>query len=332
MRYIYMLETALMVEDIEEAVEVYGTKFGIWPPTDVGISSLWEQPEFGHRVAFCPVADRALAPTFYALLQPVDPNHWLGREWKRQGPCPSRYHCIGFIVDDLDPLIRHFDRFNIPYNILTDILNTKEAQHVTGRRLFVGRPKGVDIKYDPSYDANAMVEILSDRESPIWRLPTHQAPPLSSLPPGAFVRIESWSLLVEDINKAIKLFGKNLFLWPAPGTMVQDIPEEGIKSVLIPIGSMPESTKLELVSPYDFNKPIGKWYKQWGGRLFHMRMLVKDLDARLRDLERRRVAFDVRPPSETLKYRRAWIDPVDTLGRDLEFVDYDDYIRSTGGR
>jgi hypothetical protein len=238
------------------------------------------------------------------------------------------------VVDDLDLLLRHYDRLSIPYNITALNLNVQEvhSQQVTGRRVFPGRPKGDPSKYDPSFDANAMMEVLSVKETPIWSLPATPAPPVASLRPGAFVRIESWSLLVEDIYKTIKLFGRNFLLWPAPSSIVRNIPEEGVKSIFIPIGGMPESAKLELISPYDFNKPIGKWFKQYGNRFYHIRFLVNDLDARLRELEAKKVAFDVRQPGETLKYKRAWIDPACAMGANLEFVDYAAYVGHHGSR
>lgn len=328
MGYLYMLESSIMVENLEEAVQTFGSRLGIWPPNDMRIASLWEQPEVGAKPAFCPIADLALAPTRINLIQPIDPDQWIGIDWKRQAPCPSRYHCLGIIVDDLDFLIRHFDRLGIPYYIATEVLNIHELQQVRGRRLFVGRPKDNPRKYDPAYDLNTAMEILSVHETTIWALPQNPVPPVSSLRPGAFVRIEAWSLLVDDIYKAIMQLGKNFFLWPAPGNLVQDIPEEGIKSIQIPMGVIPESARLELISPYDLNKPAGKWFKQWGQRLYHLRILVNGLDTRLRDLEARGVPFDVRQPGETLKYRRAWLDPKYTLGRDIELVDYDAYTRS----
>ena len=63
-----------------------------------------------------------------------------------------------------------------------------------------------------------------------------------------------------------------------------------------------------------------------------MRFLVNNLDARLRDLEAKGVAFDVRQPGKALEYRRAWIDPADALGGNLEFIDYEDYVRQWGSR
>jgi hypothetical protein len=311
MGYIYTLEADLLVPDLDEAIDTFGRNLGIWPRADW---PLLEFPEEGLKAAFCPVGDLAEAPTYFSLLEPTDPSQWVGRAWQEQSPRPHRYHCFGVMVDNLDILIKHFDRFGITY------LLSENVGQLKGRRLFVGRSQADLLSYDPSFDHSARLEFLSVKEHPWAALPS-AGPSPSYRPPGAFVRVESKSIFVEDIYKAIRQLGRNFFLWPAPGNVVQDIPEEGIKSVLIHVGR-PEGAKLELISPYDFGKPMGKYFKQYGEGHYHIRLVVNDLDARLRQLEKQGVAFDVREAGPALKYRRAWIDPSHALGANLELVDY----------
>lgn len=311
MSYLYTFEADHLVPNLEEAIECFGRNLGIWPRTDW---PLLEFPPEGIRAAFCPVGHLAMAPTYLSLLEPTDPDQWIGRAWQEQAPRPARYHCFAVVVDDVDMLIRHFDRLGITY------LVSSQTGQLKGRRLFVGRSQRDPLGYDPSFDESARLEFLPVQEHPFTVPTTSTPPPLDSLPPGAYIRVESKSILVDDIYQAVKLFGKNFFLWPAPSTYVQDILEEGVRSITLPVG-MPGSTHLELISPYDFNKPIGKWFKQYGKGHYHIRLLVTDLDSRLRELEAQGVAFDVRQPGPSLKYRRAWIDPANALGANLELVD-----------
>jgi hypothetical protein len=252
------------------------------------------------KAAFCPLGDPALAPTYFSLLQPTAFDTWFGRAWQEQAPRPHRYHCFGIIVDNLDVLINQFDSLGIGYLISQNVGQLK------GRRLFVGRSPDDPLGYDPSFDEAARLEFLSAKEHPWAVLPTAPATLLADLPLGAFVRVESKSILVEDIYEAIKLFRRNFLLWPAPGTLVQDIPEEGIKTISISVG-VPQGAKLQLICPYDLAKPAGKWLRQYGKGHYHIRFVVSDLDARLRQLEASGVAFDVREPGPTLGYRRACV-------------------------
>lgn len=249
---------------------------------------------------------------------------------REQAPAPNPYHCFCMVAEDLNDLVRHFDKLKIPHYVATEHLNTQEARSITGRRIFVGRPKDDSTAYDPAFDLNVMMEILSLKETPIWTLPQGTTPPFDALPRGAFVRMESWSLLVPDIVKAATMLGKNFHLWPAPGSVVIDIPEEGVKSMMIQIGRQ-QGTKLELLSPLDDGKAIGRWCSQFGMRLFHIRFLVNDLDTRLRDLDRRGIGFELREPGKVLPYRRAWINPEHAMGANFEFVDYADYVQRWGG-
>lgn len=311
MAYVYTLEADLLVPNLDEAIETFGHKLGLWPRADW---PLLEFPAEGLRAAFCPVGELGRAPTYFSLLEPTDPNRWVGRAWQEQSPRPHRYHCFGIMVDNLDILIKHFDHQGIKYLLAADVAQLK------GRRLFVGRTPADPLSYAPSFDQNARLEFLSVKEHP-WAALAPPAVSPTPLPPGAFLRVDSKSIFVEDIYRGIEQMGKSFFLWPAPNTFVQDIPEEGVKSIVLPVG-MPEGAKLELLCPYDFSKPIGKYFKQYGMGHYHIRFVVNDLDARLRQLEARRVAFDVREPGPTLKYRRAWLDPADVLGANLELVDY----------
>lgn len=312
MAYLYTLEADHLVENLEEAIDTFGHKLGLWPRADW---PLLEFAEEGLRAAFCPVGNPALAPTYFSLLQPTALDTWFGRAWQEQAPRPHRYHCFGIIVDNLDVLIKQLDHLGISYLI------SQQVGQLKGRRLFVGRSPSDPLGYDPSFDEASRLEFLSAKEHPWAALPTAPDTSFADLPPGAFIRVESKSILVEDIYEAIKLFGRSFLLWPAPGTLVQDIPEEGIKTISIPVG-VPEGAKLQLINPYDFTKPAGKWFKQYGRGHYHIRLVVNDLDARLRQLEARGVAFAVREPGPTLKYRRAWLDPAEVMGANLELVDY----------
>lgn len=311
MGYLYTLEADLLVPNLDAAIETFGRSFGLWPRADW---PLLEFPAEGLRAAFCPVGDLGRAPTYFSLLQPTDFNRWVGRAWLEQDPRPHRYHCFGIIVDNLDVLIKHFERRGIAHLISADV------GQLRGRRLFVGRSSADPLGYDPSFDQSARLEFLSAKEHP-WAALTPAALSPAPLAPGAFVKVESKSIFVEDIYKAVEQLGKSFFLWPAPGTLIQDIPEEGVKTVSIPVG-VPEGAKLELISPYDSNKPIGRYFKRYGLGHYHIRLLVNDLDSRLRQLEAAGVGFDVRGAGPTLKYRRVWIDPADALGANLELVDY----------
>ena len=99
MSYLYTFEADHMVANLDEAIEIFGRNFGLWPRADW---PLLDFPPEGTRGAFCPVGDWAVAPTYFSLIEPTDFDHWMGRAWQEQAPRPHRYHCFCPVADDLD--------------------------------------------------------------------------------------------------------------------------------------------------------------------------------------------------------------------------------------
>jgi lactoylglutathione lyase/methylmalonyl-CoA/ethylmalonyl-CoA epimerase len=129
-------------------------------------------------------------------------------------------------------------------------------------------------------------------------------------------RISHAGLLVPSIARAATVWGGEFGLEPwALG--VWHVVEEGVRTLVLPVGSGAGVELLECVDP---NTPFRQAFDAGRG-IYHISLRVADLDETVRRLREAESWVQVRPPGEVLRLRRGWVDPASACGAHIELVD-----------
>ena len=91
-------------------------------------------------------------------------------------------------------------------------------------------------------------------------------------------RIDHVAIAVKDVDEALANFEK---LFGIKAAKVEDVPDQGVKAALIPIGD----TEIELIQPIDPNAGVAKFLENKGEGIHHICIEVADTDAELKALE-----------------------------------------------
>jgi methylmalonyl-CoA epimerase len=136
-------------------------------------------------------------------------------------------------------------------------------------------------------------------------------------------KLDHVSILVRDIDKALALF-TTVFGLRGWRHGVVEIPEEGIKSVIIPVGKG-NLESIELLEPTDPESHYAKHLQAHGEGLYHISLLVDDIEAEVKSLRDKGVKVGdayVLPPSFPVEAKIAWIDPESAFGATIELVEF----------
>jgi catechol 2,3-dioxygenase-like lactoylglutathione lyase family enzyme len=129
-------------------------------------------------------------------------------------------------------------------------------------------------------------------------------------------RISHAGLLVPSIARAAMVWTGVFGLEPwALG--VWHVVEEGVRTLMLPVG---DSAGVELLESVDPDTPFRQALDAGRG-LYHMSLRVADLDEAVRRLRDAESWVQVRPAGEVLRLRRGWVDPASACGAHIELVD-----------
>ena len=129
-------------------------------------------------------------------------------------------------------------------------------------------------------------------------------------------RISHAGLLVPSIARAATVWSGVFGLQPwALG--VWHVVEEGVRTLMLPIG---DSAGVELLESVDPDTPFRRALDADRG-LYHMSLRVADLDEAVRRLRDAESWVQVRPAGELLRLRRGWVDPASACGAHIELID-----------
>jgi catechol 2,3-dioxygenase-like lactoylglutathione lyase family enzyme len=134
---------------------------------------------------------------------------------------------------------------------------------------------------------------------------------------GAMIhRISHAGLLVPDIERAAEVWTGVFGLEPwALG--VWHAVEEGVRTLMLPVG---EGASVELLETVDPGTPFQQALDAGRG-LYHMSLRVADLDQTVQRLRGEESWVQVRPQGEVLRLRRGWVDPASACGAHIELID-----------
>ncbi|MFO8101075.1 MAG: methylmalonyl-CoA epimerase [Dehalococcoidia bacterium] len=91
-------------------------------------------------------------------------------------------------------------------------------------------------------------------------------------------RVDHVAIAVNNVEQALADFEKLLGVKAAK---VEDVPDQGVKAALIPIGD----TEIELIQPIDPNAGVAKFLDSKGEGIHHICIEVEDVDTELKSLE-----------------------------------------------
>ncbi len=128
--------------------------------------------------------------------------------------------------------------------------------------------------------------------------------------------IDHVGLAVKDIQAALALFQD---LFGAPQVETTDLPDQGVRATLVPIGQ----TRLELLQPLSADTPVGRFIESRGEGLHHLAFNVSDLAGKLEALGVAGIRLVDTQPREGLSGNIAFIHPRSVFGVLTELVEND---------
>lgn len=129
-------------------------------------------------------------------------------------------------------------------------------------------------------------------------------------------RISHAGLLVPDIAEAVGVWTAGFGLEPWVLGVWHAV-EEGVRTLMLPVG---DRASVELLETVDPNTPFQQ-ARDAGRGLYHMSLRVADLDETVRRLRSAESWVRVRPAGEVLRLRRGWVDPASACGAHIELID-----------
>ena len=126
--------------------------------------------------------------------------------------------------------------------------------------------------------------------------------------------IDHVALAVKDIQAALTLFQD---LFGVPQVETTDLPDQGARATLVPIGQ----TRLELLEPLSSDTPVGRFIESRGEGLHHLAFNVSDLAGKLKSLELAGIRLVDHEPRDGLSGKIAFIHPRSVFGVLTELVE-----------
>jgi len=133
-------------------------------------------------------------------------------------------------------------------------------------------------------------------------------------------KLDHVSIMVRDIEKAVELFSTSFGLKPWRRGIVE-IPELGLKSVMLPIKGTVEA--IELLQPLDTDSPYSRIINNRGEGLYHIGVLVDNIEEEISTLRGNGVMVEdiIDLPNFPIPIKVAWVDTRSAMGAVIELVE-----------
>ena len=274
-------QIAMMVNDLPEAVELYGRVLGMTP-------SRWGSlPQFGLNNAVLPAGNG----TFVELLAPSDDDSAGARFLQRRGEAP---YLMIFETKDYDILIPHLRRCGVRI--------TGETGHEGSRSAFL----------HPSSCNGAFLEIIevADPENPWpaagpdWDSTDHRR---------GTTQLRQMAVIVHDLDAAIARWSEFFGL---QATRRFQISFTDLEIAVLPLNG--RDTFIELAQPTSDDSPSGRFLARYGEGLYLTIYEIEDslaTDAHLQNVEGLRFTTSRRTDNYVnLGFNSIWLHPATFKG------------------
>ena len=121
-------------------------------------------------------------------------------------------------------------------------------------------------------------------------------------------KVDHIAIAVKDLDEALSAYEKIFGLKPEK---VEDVPEQGVKAALIPIG---EGSEIELIQPINPDSGVAKFLEKKGEGIHHIALEVDNVDQELKSLAAQGVELIDKEPRSGLAGRIAFLHPKSTRG------------------
>jgi methylmalonyl-CoA epimerase len=122
------------------------------------------------------------------------------------------------------------------------------------------------------------------------------------------------AIAVKNLDDALELY-RNLF--DIEPSKIENIPQQGVKAALLPIG---DGSEIELLQPIDPQSGIAKFLEHRGEGIHHICLEVEDIDSELIRLEQKGVLLIDKQGRPGLSGKVGFLHPKSTKGVLIELV------------
>jgi len=121
-------------------------------------------------------------------------------------------------------------------------------------------------------------------------------------------KIDHIAIAVKNLDEALSTYEKIFGLKPEK---IEDVPEQGVKAALIPIG---EGSEIELIQPINTESGVAKFLEKKGEGIHHIALEVENVDKELKTLAAQGIELIDKEPRSGLAGRIAFLHPKSTGG------------------
>ncbi|MFC1925146.1 methylmalonyl-CoA epimerase [Chloroflexota bacterium] len=116
------------------------------------------------------------------------------------------------------------------------------------------------------------------------------------------------AIAVSNLDEALATYEE---LFGLKAEKIEDIPDQGVKAALIPLGG---GSEIELIQPVDSESGVAKFLEKKGEGIHHIALEVEDVDQELKSLVAKGVTLIDKEPRSGLAGRIAFLHPKSTRG------------------
>ena len=135
--------------------------------------------------------------------------------------------------------------------------------------------------------------------------------------PCTVTHLNHTCIAVSNLEEALQFYQD---LFGVPRTEIEEVPDQGVRATLIPIGS----TQLELIEPIDPQNAVARFIERRGEAVHHICFQVEELQNKLDALAARNVELIDAQPRQGLAGMIAFLHPRSTRGILIELVEKQD--------
>ena len=131
-----------------------------------------------------------------------------------------------------------------------------------------------------------------------------------------FIRVSHIGVIVRDIEDALKVYTDTLGLDPQVNRM--DYPELGFKNAMLRIGDF--GIELMETSFIDTNNEFVRFLERHGEGVYHICVIVDDIEAQVKALKAKGAEILEVPPSQSVGQKRAFVKRKSAKGVLIEMM------------
>ena len=121
-------------------------------------------------------------------------------------------------------------------------------------------------------------------------------------------KVDHIAIAVKNLDEALDTYEK---LFGLKAEKIEDVPDQGVKAALIPIGN---GSEIELIQPVNSESGVAKFLEKKGEGIHHISLEVENVDHEIKTLAAQGVDLIDKEPRSGLAGRIAFLHPKSTSG------------------